>query len=150
LPSEYARARKVEAVRPFFDLIASLEASPRFTLAALASNGGPGRYQEVYVHAKIMLVDDVWATIGSTNTADRSFLGDTEMNASVWHGDFASTLRRSLFREHLGTEPAEGDVPSFEQFHARARKNAWRKLAGQALPYLAYRLDPGLYGLGKP
>jgi len=147
---EYARARKIEAVRPFFDLVASLDASPRFTLAAIASSDGDGRYQEIYVHAKVMVVDDAWATIGSTNTADRSFLGDTELNASVWHGDFSGGLRRDLFREHLGIDTGGDDVAAFETFHGRARANAWRKLAGQPLPHLAYRLDAALYGLGTP
>lgn len=157
----YASARKIAATKPFFDLVASLDASPRFTLAAIASNDitgntltsnneGAGSYQEIYVHAKIMLVDDAWATIGSTNTADRSFLGDTELNASVWHGDFTRDLRRDLFLEHLGIETHGDDVAAFETFQARARKNAYRKLAGERLPYFAYQLDPKLYGLAAP
>ena len=120
-------------------------------LAALANNRGEaGRYQEIYVHAKIMIVDDVWATIGSTNTADRSFKRDTELNASIWHGDFARDLRRELFLEHLGIETGDDDIAAFELFHERARANSWRKLAGAPLPYLAYTLKVALYGLGEP
>ena len=66
----------------------------------------PGAYHEVYVHAKIMLVDDAWATIGSTNVAERSFRGDTELNASLWHGDVVRELRRDLLAEHLGVDTA--------------------------------------------
>ncbi|MGH0034533.1 MAG: phospholipase D-like domain-containing protein [Myxococcota bacterium] len=147
----YHQARKVPATKPFFDLVASLDGFPGFTLAAIASHAGEGAYHEVYVHAKIMLVDDAWATIGSTNTADRSFRSDTELNASIWHGDAVRELRRDLFDEHLESRTAGlDDLAAFRHFHQRARDNAWRKLAGRRMEGLAYRLDAGLYGLAPP
>ena len=42
------------------------------------------------------------------------------------------------------------DREAFRHFHERARDNAWRRLAGEPLAGLAYRLDAGLYGLGRP
>jgi phosphatidylserine/phosphatidylglycerophosphate/cardiolipin synthase-like enzyme len=147
----YHQARKVPATKPFFDLVAGLDGFPGFTLSAIATNEGPGAYGEVYVHAKIMLVDDAWATIGSTNVADRSFKEDTELNASIWHGDVTRGLRHELFEEHLGLDTrALDDREAFRHFHERARDNAWRRLAGEPLAGLAYRLDAGLYGLGRP
>ena len=63
---------------------------------------------------KIMLVDDEWATIGSTNTVDRSFKKDTELNASIWHVDTVKALRSSLFEEHLGIDTSGlSDVEAF-------------------------------------
>ena len=155
LPGEchpaYAEGRQLASVAPFFELVASLDAHPRFTMAAIASAEPDGSPHEIYVHAKIMLVDDAWATIGSTNTADRSFKKDTELNASIWHGDVVRTLREHLFAEHLGADAADLDeLEAFERFHDVARANAFRKLAGQPLAGLAYRMDAGLYGLGRP
>jgi phosphatidylserine/phosphatidylglycerophosphate/cardiolipin synthase-like enzyme len=147
----YHEARKVEATRPFFDLVASLDHFPGFSLVAIATNRGEGEYGEVYVHAKIMLVDDAWATIGSTNVADRSFRQDTELNASIWHGDVTQRLRQQLFAEHLGFDTSgSDDLGAFRSFHDHARANAWRRLAGEPLQGLAYRLDAGLYGLAPP
>ncbi|MEN8184597.1 MAG: phospholipase D family protein [Myxococcota bacterium] len=147
----YHQARKVAATKPFFDLVASLDDFPGFTLAAIATNDGPGSYAEVYVHAKIMLVDDAWATIGSTNVADRSFKEDTELNASIWHGGVTRGLREQLFGEHLGLDTRElDDVAAFRRFHEHALANTWRRLTGEPLQGLAYRLDAGLYGLGRP
>jgi phosphatidylserine/phosphatidylglycerophosphate/cardiolipin synthase-like enzyme len=98
-----------------------------------------------------MLVDDAWATIGSTNVADRSFRSDTELNASIWHGDVVRKLREALFEEHLAEDTSALDVSAaFERFHRRAHRNALRKLAGAPLEGLAFRLDAGLYGLGPP
>ena len=146
----YHDARKIPATRPFFDLVASLDSLPGFTLAALAAPGTDG-YREIYVHAKIMLVDDAWATIGSTNVADRSFQSDTELNASIWHGDVVRSLRDALFEEHLGEDVSALDSEAaFARFHERACGNALRKLAGEPLEGLAFRLDAGLYGLGPP
>jgi len=131
--------------------VASLDRHPGFSLVAIAATAGPGDYREIYVHAKVALVDDAWATIGSTNTADRSFQRDTELNASIWHGDVVRRLRRELFHEHLGCDTgALDDVSALRRFHEQARDNAWRRLAGEPLEGLAYRLDVALYGLGPP
>jgi cardiolipin synthase len=147
----YHDARKIPATKPFFDLVASLDRHPGFTLAALASPAGGAKYREIYVHAKIMLIDDAWATIGSTNVADRSFRSDTELNASIWHGDVVRGLREALFAEHLEEDTTGLDpISAFERFHARTRRNCLLRLAGLPLEGLAYRLDAGLYGLGDP
>ena len=147
----YAEARRMPALTPFFDLVGSLDSHPAFTMAAIASAAEDGDPHEIYVHAKIMLVDDAWATIGSTNTADRSFQSDTELNASIWHGDVVRGLRSDLFEEHLGIHTADlDDTRAFRHFHERARDNAWLKLGGLPLEGLAYRLNAGVYGLGRP
>ncbi|EJT97673.1 phospholipase D [Dacryopinax primogenitus] len=89
--------------------------------------------EEVYIHSKLMIVDDVRVIIGSANFNDRSQRGDgdseiavivedTDMFKSTMDGHphmvarFATTLRRKLFREHLGLIrpqncPPEGDEP---------------------------------------
>ena len=94
-----------------------------------------------------MLVDDAWATIGSTNVAERSFRGDTELNASLWHGDVVRELRQDLLAEHLGVDTAGlGDVEALRLYHARARENAGRRERGEPQQALAYRLDAERYG----
>ncbi|XP_033740718.1 phospholipase D1-like [Pecten maximus] len=73
----------------------------------------------VYVHSKLMIVDDDTVIIGSANINDRSMSGerdsevavlvedihktDVKFNGHVHRvGKFASTLRKKLFSEHLG------------------------------------------------
>lgn len=83
---------------------------------------GPDRTlvtEQLYIHAKTMIVDDRVAIIGSANINERSMRGsrdsevaalvrDTEMIKSTMHGKtvrvgkFAHTLRMRLMREHLG------------------------------------------------
>ena len=97
-------------------------------LAMVHSAGGP-RVQvldvenpaglPVYVHSKVCIVDDVWATVGSDNFNRRSWTHDSELTAAVLDderderepadpgglGDgarrFARQLRLDLLREHL-------------------------------------------------
>ncbi len=143
----YAEARRNPELKPFFDFVAGLDEFPNWTLAAIAAPHGPGTYHEIYVHAKIMLVDDAWATIGSTNVAERSFRGDTELNASFWHGDVARELRRDLLHEHLGVDTGDrDDVAALRLYHARSRENARRRARGDGQEALAYRLDAARYG----
>lgn len=73
----------------------------------------------VYVHAKVCVIDDVWACVGSDNFNRRSWTHDSELSCAVLddtrderaprdpagHGDgarvFARDLRLRLMREHL-------------------------------------------------
>jgi phosphatidylserine/phosphatidylglycerophosphate/cardiolipin synthase-like enzyme len=73
----------------------------------------------IYVHAKVCVIDDVWATTGSDNFNRRSWTHDSELTASIWdhtpagaHSGgssdadepraYARDLRVALAREHLG------------------------------------------------
>jgi phospholipase D1/2 len=75
--------------------------------------------EELYIHGKILIVDDITVVCGSSNINDRSQLGVRDSELSIvmtdtktipsrmagepyeagWH---AATLRRYLWREHLG------------------------------------------------
>jgi phosphatidylserine/phosphatidylglycerophosphate/cardiolipin synthase-like enzyme len=82
----------------------------------------------VYVHAKVCVVDDVWAMIGSDNLNLRSWTHDSELSCAVIDetrderepqdpgglGDgartFARDLRLRLTAEHLGRRPDDPDL----------------------------------------
>ncbi|XP_050223609.1 phospholipase D zeta 1-like [Mercurialis annua] len=85
---------------------------------------GPIATSQVYVHSKVMIVDDCVAVIGSSNINDRSLLGsrdseigvviedkefvDSTMNGEPWKaGKFTYSLRCSLWSEHLGLNAGE-------------------------------------------
>ncbi len=57
----------------------------------------------VYVHAKVCVIDDVWACSGSDNFNRRSWTHDSELSCAVLddEGRFARDLRLRLMREHL-------------------------------------------------
>jgi phosphatidylserine/phosphatidylglycerophosphate/cardiolipin synthase-like enzyme len=144
---EFVKARREPRAAFFFEKLAALARHEAFTLAAIAGSRGGGRYDEVYVHAKIMLVDDAWATIGSTNVAERSFHRDTELNASFWHAETVRALRVELLAEHLGRDTAGLDARgALRLYRELARANDDRRTLWQPLDGLAYALDPAEYG----
>ena len=55
----------------------------------------------VYVHAKVCVIDDVWAGTGSDNFNRRSWTHDSELTAVVLDEAYARGLRLTLAAEHL-------------------------------------------------
>ena len=46
-------------------------------------------YQPTMYHCKVMIVDDLWTSVGSTNFDNRSFRLNDEANLNVLDADFA-------------------------------------------------------------
>jgi phosphatidylserine/phosphatidylglycerophosphate/cardiolipin synthase-like enzyme len=76
-----------------------------FTLAtcALHPDRRQMRYRPIYVHAKVGIVDDRWATVGSANLNSRGVSHDAELNVAALDGEFACGLRLMLWAEHVGS-----------------------------------------------
>jgi phosphatidylserine/phosphatidylglycerophosphate/cardiolipin synthase-like enzyme len=143
----FVKARKNPEAAFFFDALAALGTHANFTLAAIAGSRGEGRYDEIYVHAKILLIDDAWLTIGSTNIAERSFHNDTELNASVWHPPTVRALREKLLAEHLARDTSSvGDREAMRLYREVATANRDRRTRREPLEGLAYAIDPLHYG----
>jgi len=58
-------------------------------------------YQPTMYHTKVMVVDDIWASVGSTNFDDRSFRLNDEANLNVLDAGFAQEQTR-VFAEDRG------------------------------------------------
>ncbi len=54
---------------------------------------------QIYVHSKLLIVDDVYCSIGSANANARSFEVDTEMNIGFYDPELVRTFRRALWGE---------------------------------------------------
>ena len=105
----------------------------------------------VYVHAKVVVVDDVWAMVGSDNLNRRSWSHDSELSIGVLDskldareprdpaglGDgartFARDLRLRLWREHLDRRADDVEdllhpIQAFAAFRQQARQlAAWHE-----------------------
>jgi len=99
------------------------------------TNGRPIT-EQIYVHSKLMIVDDRVVICGSANINDRSMLGDRDseiggvitdektvyshMNGRTYMvGYFAHSLRKALWAEHLGLEATDPSIedPIVEQVY---------------------------------
>lgn len=145
--SQMAEARKNPKSAPFYERLGALGDYDNFSLVGIASQDGKGDYRNIYVHAKICLIDDHWATIGSTNIGNRSFFGDTELNASFWDDDVVKALRAELLQEHLGLDTAHmDDRAAMAHYRELAIANAERRAEAKPMDGLAFALDPRTYG----
>jgi phosphatidylserine/phosphatidylglycerophosphate/cardiolipin synthase-like enzyme len=123
---------------------------PRFGLFALWSQARQGRalfLNQVFVHSKVIIADDAWATVGSANVDGvslhsygddfeswlgqrvfggvRNFDVNLELRgADVSIADSIAELRAGLWREHLGGKAAERAL-------AGAPLHAWREQAAR-------------------
>jgi phosphatidylserine/phosphatidylglycerophosphate/cardiolipin synthase-like enzyme len=119
----------------------------RFAVYDLENHQG----MPVYVHAKVVVVDDVWAMVGSDNLNRRSWSHDSELSIAVLDSEhdtrepcdpaglgdgartFARDLRLQLWREHLdrhteGTADLLDPREAFAAFRGQAQKlAAWHE-----------------------
>jgi phosphatidylserine/phosphatidylglycerophosphate/cardiolipin synthase-like enzyme len=136
----------------------------RFAVFGLENAAG----SPVYVHAKLCVIDDVWACVGSDNANRRSWTHDSELScgvlgpdASVFGSSWARSLRITLAREHLGLA-AGSEIPGsdgasdlnaaafFDEFtSSAARLDGWHAAGcdgprppGQLRRYEPPRLNP--------
>ena len=95
----------------------------------------------------MMLVDDVWATVGSCNLHPFSLAGHTEMNASIWDAALARDLRCRLFAQHLGIDTASlDDRAALRQVPGhRPRQPARMESRAPDWQGLAFALSPETY-----
>jgi cardiolipin synthase A/B len=148
-PENDVRAARRNAQRkPLFDGLAALGRHENFALAGIASLDARGRRSNIYVHSKIMLVDDAWATIGSCNLHAYSLSGNAEMNAAIWDPQVVRALRSQLLAEHLGQDTAGiDDRSALRLYREIAGENRRRRAANDGKwQGLAFSLDPDAYG----
>jgi cardiolipin synthase len=148
-PENDVRAARRNAQRkPLVDGLAALGRHENFALAGIASLDARGRRSNIYVHSKIMLVDDAWAMIGSCNLHAYSLFGNAELNAAIWDPQVVRALRCELLAEHLGQDTAGiDDRSALRLYREIARENRRKRDANDGnWQGLAFSLDPDAYG----
>jgi phosphatidylserine/phosphatidylglycerophosphate/cardiolipin synthase-like enzyme len=155
----YGRAARAAQWRAIQRLLTA--GGPRVAVYDLENERGT----PIYVHAKLVVIDDVWAMVGSANLNRRSWTHDSEVACAVLDQDrdprrpadpaglgdgarvFARDLRLRLWREHLG-RGADGDadlldpVAGFEVWRATAAQlQAWHE-GGERGPRPPGRIRP--------
>jgi phosphatidylserine/phosphatidylglycerophosphate/cardiolipin synthase-like enzyme len=102
-----------------------------FTIVAL-NNGA----EDIYVHAKLLIVDDEFVLLGSANVNQKSMTHDSEVDIGVVDADgqFAKAFRVAAWAEHLAVRP--NDVDDVNAGYALMVKAARRRQAtGHVIGY---------------
>lgn len=97
------------------------------------------RYREIYIHSKLMIIDDAMFTVGSANLNLRSMAGDAEMNVACDDPVLSREIRRHVWGRHTGdAERCNPDVlqinkmvDAFDAWKALMFKNAERRVSGK-------------------
>jgi phosphatidylserine/phosphatidylglycerophosphate/cardiolipin synthase-like enzyme len=118
-----------------------------FCLGSSGRKEAGEEYLSVYVHAKLAIVDDVWATAGSANLNNRGMRDDTEMNVATLDPEVATGLRLMLWAEHLGLVH-DDDLLRFARYLGRQhQRHADHKRAKEISHSLHKKLGDPLVGL---
>lgn len=90
-------------------------------------------YQPIYVHSKLLLVDDVFFTLGSANINTRSMEVDSELNIAAPSPELTQQWRKHLWGLH--TKKQVGDIPEqeFRSWQESARENTRLRGSGKPL-----------------
>lgn len=81
----------------------------------------PGPDQKVFTHGKLMTIDGVWTTIGSTNFDTRALENNQELNISITDAGFARIVENRLF-EHNRHALAPFDSRNFSMWQRAKAK----------------------------
>lgn len=94
-------------------------------------------YQGAYLHAKVMRVDDEWATVGSSNLDPLSLVLNLEANVIVRDRGFVKSLGQALETDFTQSRHVTPHEPASDGFTARLRRRfvamvaqAYLRLAG--------------------
>jgi phosphatidylserine/phosphatidylglycerophosphate/cardiolipin synthase-like enzyme len=97
----------------------------------------PRRYREIYIHSKLMFVDDVYPTLGSANLNARSMVGDSEFNICTESYTFTQAARRRVWGNLAGSDldgkscSREETKETFEKWGKRMKDNKKNRKEGK-------------------
>lgn len=85
-------------------------------------------WMPVYIHSKLMIVDDVFTTHGSANINTRSMQVDSELNIAHEWASVTQALRRRLWDMHTGGMGAQDDPgEAFKEWQDIIKENKDRQ-----------------------
>lgn len=80
-------------------------------------------YRNIYIHSKLLIVDDLFTFVGSANLNTRSFMGDTESGIAMPNPDLAYTARTELWQQHAKQSIDNSDFTASKAIHADGEAN---------------------------
>jgi cardiolipin synthase len=93
------RGVRVRLLLPgYYEYVVPYRASRVVYRQLLAAGVEIHEYHASYLHAKVAVVDDQWATVGSSNLDPLSLLLAREANLVIHDQDFACTLKQRLLK----------------------------------------------------
>jgi phosphatidylserine/phosphatidylglycerophosphate/cardiolipin synthase-like enzyme len=105
------------------------------------------RYREIYIHSKLLLVDDGFFSLGSANLNQRSMAVDSELNLATNDADKATDLRKRIWKQLMGdkdgtsTDLATDVKKAFREWTKRMDVNLQQKKKSKSMTGFLLPLD---------
>jgi phosphatidylserine/phosphatidylglycerophosphate/cardiolipin synthase-like enzyme len=111
--------------------------------------------KQIYVHSKIMIIDDKFITIGSANLDKNGLRDSTEFNISIISSLLAKQFRIKLWKEHLGHKSLQEDKlynfnEGFKLWKETAYSNGINLKNNRAIKGFVYFYNYEEMGMPKP
>ncbi len=100
----------------------------------VALDSPPDNWMPVYIHSKLMIVNDVFTTHGSANINTRSMQVDSEMNIAHEWASVTQDLRRRLWRHHTNGKGMQDDSKDAFDMWTVIIENNGRKMSDKEEP----------------
>jgi len=86
-----------------------------------------GYFEDIYIHSKMLIIDDRYMSVGSCNKNNRGLVYEGEMSVAVLDEDFVKASRRRILANLLGDWAAPTDDVSvwWQQLAQAAAYNDW-------------------------
>jgi phospholipase D1/2 len=126
----------------------TMDAARNLRLRALTEADQYGRFgifhpvndagEPIYVHAKILIIDDRLIRVGSSNVNNRSMGFDTECDLAIEAGsdkerETITSIRNDLLAEHLGVQPGDIEEAAGEHGSLLTAVQKLRRSEGRSL-----------------
>lgn len=108
------------------DSAAAKYASQGFFEMLLRSGVKIYQYHRGMLHSKCMVVDDEFTTIGTSNMDNRSFMINFEINALIYHKEFAVCNKESYFEDVKDCEEIDPDTWYNRGWKRKMKESLWR------------------------
>jgi cardiolipin synthase len=96
-------------------------------------------YRKTQLHAKVAVVDDDWATVGSSNCDALSLFVNQEANVVVHDAGFAASMARQIEGGIADGVPVGMDD---------LRQLGWMRRTGHGIAYLLYKMTMRIFAIG--
>ena len=106
----------------------AFQATQSFFSEMLSSGIKIYQLQIAVLHAKTAVIDQVWATVGSTNIDTRSFLHNSEINVVVFGEEFGAAMENAFVEDLRSSEAVTQEKWERRSFGARFKEWAARHL----------------------
>ncbi|WP_137009489.1 phospholipase D-like domain-containing protein [Aquitalea aquatilis] len=94
----------------------------------VAMDSPPADWVEVYIHAKLMIVNDAFLTLGSANINTRSMQVDSELNLGLDRPEIAKALRQVLWGRHTNSWENANPERMDKETDAKLTFEQWRMI----------------------